>query len=117
MMVLSGCAHIRPCYCGTKAASVSGVRDRSCPEHMYSHSSETHVGFFGSAPIRVLLRYLLHPMPATRAFRYCLPSVPHPSSRCSKTKSITFGSALIRLGYISFDRRNSERCLPFRVIP
>ena len=44
----------------------------SCREHVSSRSSQTHVGLSGSAPIKVLLHYRLHPQPTTRDLRYNL---------------------------------------------
>src|SRR5216683_1954842 len=72
-MVLSGCERTRPSCSGTRAVSVLGVQDTSYLEHVYSRSSRTHVGFSGSAPIRVLLRYRPHAQPTACDLRYSQP--------------------------------------------
>src|SRR5258707_6550051 len=65
-MALSGCERGRPSCYGSRAVSVPGILGTSYPEHVYSRSSRTHLGLYGSVPIKVLLRYRLHPQPTTR---------------------------------------------------
>ena len=116
-MVRNGPGLARLSCCGIRAGSGPGVSATSCLGLECSLFSKIRAGLCGSEQTRVLLRCHLQVQLGMCSSRVCLPLVPAPFSQCLKTGSIVCGSVRIPLGYMSFNERNSRRCLRFRVGP